>query len=99
MVPDGHLLFDHLAHDLRKARPGTGSLKLSARSDQIEDFTAWADTEAAARHLSGETIPPDPRGKLGTGRFRRPLAWYIVRRPSGLGLITVGTHTPTTGFV
>jgi hypothetical protein len=99
MVPDGHLLFDHLAHDLRKARPGTGSLKLSALSDRIEDLTAWADTEAAARHLSGETIPPDPRGKLGTGRFRRSLAWHIARRPSGLGLITVGTRTPTTGFV
>ena len=49
MVPDRHLLFDHLAHHLRKARPGTGSLKLSALSDRIEDFTAWADTEAARR--------------------------------------------------
>ena len=48
MVPDRHLLFDHLAHDLRKARPGTGSLKLSAFSDRIKDLTAWADTEAAS---------------------------------------------------
>jgi len=40
MVPDGDLLFGHLTHDLRKARPGTGSPKLSALSDQIEDFTA-----------------------------------------------------------
>jgi hypothetical protein len=27
MVPDGSLLFDHRAHDLRHHRPGTGSLK------------------------------------------------------------------------
>ena len=79
MVPDRNPLFDHLAHDLRKARPGTGSLKLSALSDRIKDLTAWADTEAAARQLSGETIPPDPRDKLGTGRFRRSLAWHMRR--------------------
>ena len=30
MVPDGHLLFDHHAHDLPASRPGTGSLKPSA---------------------------------------------------------------------
>jgi hypothetical protein len=97
MVPDGHLLFDHIAHGLRKARPGTGSLKLNALSDRVEDFTAWADTEAAARQLSGETIPPDPRGKLepGASAGRWP---GTSRRPSGLGLITVGTHTPTTGL-
>ena len=67
MVPDRHLLFDHLAHDLRKARPGTGSLKLSALSDRIEDFTVGADTEAAARQLSARPSRPTPAASWEPG--------------------------------
>jgi integrase len=89
MVPDGHLLFDHHAHDLNMTRPGTGSLKLSALGDRIEDFAAWANAEAAAHRLSSQTIPPDPSGKIGNRRFRRSLAWHIARRPNGLVALAV----------
>ena len=69
-VPEGALLFDHDVHD-RLSRPGTGSLKLSAMRDRIEDFVAWANAEAATHGLPGEVIPPDPNGAIGTARFRR----------------------------
>jgi len=74
MVPDGHLLFDHHAHDLPSSRPGTGSLKLTALRDRIEDFAAWASREAGSRGLAGEAIPADPNGNISTGRFRRFLS-------------------------
>jgi len=40
MVPDGHLLFDHHAHDLASTRPGTGSLQPAAVRRRIGDFAA-----------------------------------------------------------
>ncbi|MFD5445983.1 hypothetical protein [Streptomyces tendae] len=99
MVPEGHLLFDHHAHDLRKTRPGTGSLKHNALCTRIEDFVAWANAEAAARGLTGETIPPDPYGKIGIARFRRSLAWHIARRPGGLVALAVQYGHLRTTFV
>ncbi|WP_327328156.1 integrase [Streptomyces sp. NBC_01210] len=89
MVPGDALLFDHDAHDLHNLRSGTGSLKRSTIRDRIEDFVAWANAEAAARHLDSEVIPPDPRGKVGTERFRRSLAWHIARRPNGLVALAI----------
>jgi DNA-binding MarR family transcriptional regulator len=71
MVPDGHLLFDHHAHDLASTRPGTGSLQPKAVRRRIGDFAAWANREAASFGLPGETIPADPHGDVGTMRFRR----------------------------
>jgi hypothetical protein len=89
MVPDGCLLFDHVAHDLLRKRSGTGSLKPSAVSARIEDFIAWANAEATARGLSDQLIPPDPHGLVGTARFRRSLAWHIARRPKGLVALAI----------
>jgi hypothetical protein len=74
MVPDGHLLFDHHAHDLGGARPGTGSLQPPVLGRRIRDFVAWANLEAAAQALPGEAIPADPHGSVGTRRFRRILS-------------------------
>ncbi|POG46018.1 integrase [Streptomyces sp. ZL-24] len=89
MVPAGHLLFDHLAHDLKFIRPGSGSLKLSAMRTRIEDFVAWANTKADAQGRPDEVIPPDPLGNIGTARFRRSLAWHIARRPGGLVALAI----------
>ncbi|MEV5497669.1 hypothetical protein AB0M50_19960 [Nonomuraea fuscirosea] len=89
MVPEGRLLFDHAAHDLHASRPGTGSLKPSSLNARIEDFIAWANTEATNRGLSDQHIPPDPCGKIGTQRFRRSLAWHIARRPNGLVALAI----------
>ncbi|MGW3690290.1 integrase [Streptomyces sp. NPDC005125] len=89
MVPDGHLLFDHQAHDLPTPRPGTGSLKSEALCTRIEDFIAWANQEATAHGAIHELIPPDPLGNVGTERFRRSLAWHIARRPNGLVALAI----------
>jgi hypothetical protein len=99
MIPDGHLLFDHHAHDLRATRPGTGSLKRSALQTRIEDFVTWANTEATTHHLAGQTIPADPHGNIGTGRFRRSLAWHIARRPNGLVALAIQYGHLRTTFV
>ena len=89
MVPDGHLLFDHHAHDLHMKRPGTGSLKMSALRERIGDFVTWAGHEAASHCLTGEAIPADPHGNIGLARFRRSLAWHIARRPNGLVALAI----------
>jgi hypothetical protein len=99
MVPDGHLLFDHRAHDLYFARQGgTGSLKASGLRARIEDFVAWANREAASQGLPGEVIPGDPHGTIGLGRFRRSLAWHIARRPNGLVALAVQYGHMRTAF-
>jgi integrase len=97
MVPDGHLLFDHHAHDLR-TRPGTGSLKPSVLRRRIENFASWANQEATRLGLAGEAVPGDPHGSIGTSRFRRSLAWHIARRPNGLVALAVQYGHMRTAF-
>ena len=100
MVPAGHLLFDHHAHDLPGSRAGTGSLKVSALRDRIEDFVTWANREAASHGLAGEVIPADPHGNIGLSRFRRSLAWHIARLPTAWSPWPSSTGTcapPSTG--
>ena len=98
MVPAGHLLFDHHAHDLPGSRAGTGSLKVSALRDRIEDFVTWANREAASHGLAGEVIPADPHGNIGLSRFRRSLAWHIARRPNGLVALAIQYGHMRTAF-
>jgi hypothetical protein len=89
MVPEGALLFDHHAHDLRSHRPGTGSLKPAVVSRRITDFVSWANAETTARGRTGEVIAADPHGAIGMARFRRSLAWHIARRPNGLVALAI----------
>ncbi|WP_406341928.1 integrase [Streptomyces sp. NBC_01578] len=89
MVPDGELLFEHHAHDLRGTRAGTGALSVQTMADRVEDFVSWANNEATSHGLISEVIPPDPHGAIGTERFRRSLAWHIARRPGGLVALAV----------
>jgi integrase len=50
----------------------------------IDLFTTWI-TSYCTTTGRDERIPPDPSGrKLYPTRFRRTLAWHIVRRPRGL---------------
>jgi hypothetical protein len=51
---------------------------------RIEDFTAWANREAARHGIPGQAIPADPCGPVGMARLRRTLAWHVARRPGGL---------------
>ncbi|WP_229859865.1 hypothetical protein [Streptomyces poonensis] len=91
IVPPGRLLFDHDTHDLVSgSRPSTrGALRPGGMRQRIEDFVAWANTEAEAQGLENEMIPPDPHGAIGTARFRRTLAWHIARRPGGLVALAI----------
>ena len=98
MVPEGCLLFDHNAHDLPFSRAGTGSLKVSALRDRMEDFAAWANHEAARHGLPGEVIPADPHGSINLMRFRRSLAWHIARRPGGLVALAIQYGHMRTAF-
>jgi len=50
----------------------------------IEEFIAWVNRYCQHHSLDGERIPADPRGRITLSRFRRTLAWRIVRRPRGL---------------
>ncbi|MEU6191989.1 hypothetical protein [Nocardia sp. NPDC047038] len=100
MVPDGHLLFDYRAHNLANSRSSTGSLKANGLGVRIEDFIAWANTEAVRHQLPNETIPNDPHGKIGTARFRESLGWHIARRPNGLVALAIQyghMRTPVSG--
>ncbi|MGW7544628.1 hypothetical protein ACWGKQ_26525 [Streptomyces sp. NPDC054770] len=43
-IPQGQLLFDHHAHDLRGTRAGTGSLTVHTLGIRVEDFVTWPTT-------------------------------------------------------
>lgn len=83
MVPSGELLFNSTAHDPNSRVTNTGSIVTDAMCARVDQFVAWANTEAARHSLAHEAIPPDPHGNIGLKRFRRTLAWHIARRPNG----------------
>jgi integrase len=97
MVPGGELLFAYSAHD-PCGRHGTGSLNVEAFQQRIEDFTAWANREAASHGLPSEAIPDDPHGKISASCFRRTLAWHIARRPNGLVALAIQYGHMRTAF-
>jgi len=49
----------------------------------IVDFISWVNGYCASNNREDE-IPADPFGRVSPSRFRRTLAWHIVRRPRGL---------------
>ncbi|MEV8106229.1 integrase [Streptomyces sp. NPDC088135] len=89
MVPEGEFLLSSAHHDFTAQRSHLGVLKNGALNTRIRDFAAWANHEAAAQGLTGQTIPEDPHGAIGTARFRRSLAWHIARRPGGLVALAI----------
>jgi integrase len=46
-------------------------------------FITWVN-QYCQDNERADTIPPDPAGPVTTSRFRRSLAWNIVRQPRGL---------------
>ncbi|WP_326612280.1 integrase [Streptomyces scopuliridis] len=87
----GHgLLFAAELHDPRQSERRSGrSLAIATMSNRIEAFIDWVNTHAHSRGRQAEAIPADTHGRVGTGRFRRTLAWHIARRPGGLVALAV----------
>ncbi|MEU6183708.1 hypothetical protein [Streptomyces coeruleorubidus] len=87
----GHgLLFAIEVHDpLQPERRSGRSLAIATMSNRIESFIEWVNAHAHNRGRQAEAIPADPHGRVGTGRFRRTLAWHIARRPGGLVALAV----------
>ncbi|WP_071289748.1 hypothetical protein [Mycolicibacterium llatzerense] len=50
----------------------------------IANLIEWINNYAASTGRSHEQIPADPEGHIAPSRFRRTLAWHIVRKPRGL---------------
>ena len=49
----------------------------------IEDLIAWVNATFTGQ-AGTLLIPPDPAGRIYSTRYRRTLAYFIVRRPGGL---------------
>ncbi|MCH6472435.1 hypothetical protein [Sinomonas terrae] len=73
---------------IRRKGPATAPRAGTARtSSQIgTDVVRFVDWVNAFCHRYGrpDRIPDDTNGRLSPSRFRRTLAWHIVRRPRGL---------------
>jgi integrase len=81
------LLFPETLHPLRqprgRARIGQARQPAGLARD-ISAFIAWVNDHAHTLGRPHEVIPNDPCGPISPSRFRRTLAWHIVRRPRGL---------------
>ncbi len=77
-------LFDtKMADSLAQGRLGKARTT-QVLAQHIDKFTAWIDDYCTATGRD-ERVPADPTGRqLYLARFRRTLAWHIVRRPRGL---------------
>jgi len=65
-------------------RPADQNARVSRyMTRDLEQFAGWVNTTFATPG-GGPPIPPDPARHIHARRFRRTLAYFIVRRPRGL---------------
>ena len=85
---DHRLLFPENLHPLRQCRADSDRIGQardpSGLTRDISAFIAWVNEHAPTLGRADEVIPADPSGSIAPSRFRRTLAWHIVRRPRGL---------------
>jgi integrase len=74
------LLFAPKAYSTRQRT--AEALTSTDATNRIQAFVEWANGRAALR--GHPSIPPCQRGKVTLRRFRRTLAWHIVRQPGGV---------------
>lgn len=90
----GNLLFTRTLRDDARSRSmpaqqtlsGTrmgGARTLNQMSEGIAVFANWIN-RLCVDIARTDTIAADPSGPISPSRFRRTLAWHIVRRPRGL---------------
>ncbi|MDW8806858.1 hypothetical protein P1P68_19240 [Streptomyces scabiei] len=51
-------------------------------NDDVREFMGWVNARFSGP--DGPAIPPDPTKDVHAARFRRTLAYFVVRRPGGL---------------
>jgi hypothetical protein len=81
------LLFpNHLHPQLRFTSQGRSreARRTQFMTDDVMDFIEWVNNYADTIGHGEEKIPPDPHERIASARFRRTLAWHIVRKPRGL---------------
>ncbi|WP_406732545.1 hypothetical protein [Streptomyces sp. NBC_01794] len=61
----------------RKQAKPTGTM-----NDDVREFIDWVNERFSGP--DGPAIPPDPTKAVHASRFRRTLAYFVVRRPGGL---------------
>ncbi len=71
------------AEQRRKLRFGQGRTARDLPRD-IKNLIEWINNYCDRQNLPDQRIPADPHGPVTASRFRRTLAWHIVRRPRGL---------------
>ncbi|MFH8681245.1 hypothetical protein [Streptomyces lydicus] len=82
-LSDAELLFPpsrlraNTARSRRKQSKPSGTM-----NDDIREFIGWVNTQFSGR--DDPAIPPDPAKDIHAARFRRTLAYFVVRRPGGL---------------
>jgi integrase len=78
------LLFPASLVKTHDRRPGDDNARVSRyMTRDIGQFTAWVNRTFPGAGGS-PAIPPDPAGTIHPRRFRRSLAYFIVRSPRGL---------------
>lgn len=83
-LTDSRLLFPRALSKCYKPRSYLGSaLTPALAASRIRRFTTWANDLARHHERDHELIPDDPEGAITLRRFRRTIAWFIARRPSG----------------
>lgn len=83
-LTDAPFLFPSSLHKPHAIRPADRHARRNGEvTRDLENFIAWVN--ATFHRLDGRAaIPPDPAGRIYPTRFRRTLAYFIVRRPRGL---------------
>jgi len=67
----------------RRRLAGQDARTAGCINEDIEVLIAWVNT-AFTGPAGAAPIPPDPAKRIHAARFRRTLAYFIVRRPRGL---------------
>ncbi|WDZ88796.1 hypothetical protein [Nocardiopsis sp. HUAS JQ3] len=82
-LSDADLLFPPSRQRTTTVRARRNQSKPSGTmNDDIREFVDWVNTQFSGR--DDPAIPPDPAKAIHAARFRRTLAYFVVRRPGGL---------------
>jgi hypothetical protein len=94
-IVGGELLFPaSLARAGSRRSAGEQARASHSVNVDLEDFITWVNQSFPGPD-GGAAIPPDPAGHIYASRFRRTLAYFIVRRPAASSRPRCNTRTST----